>query len=264
MLKTSKKDQNPTYILGVRIDSTSMDKVLRQVQDFVRLRRKFYITTSNPEIIVEATKDNTLKKIINSADISIPDGAGLLWAHKFLNHGQRITIIKGRKLFIEIIKLANRKSWRVYLLGGKDNEAAETAEVLARNYKSVKLKTNKGALYRKNLVPVSEEDKRLEKETEKEIENFRPHLIFVAMKFPRQEKWIAKYLPIINATGAMTVGGTFRYVSGKSSLPPKLIDKMNLEWLWRLIKEPRRLRRIFAAIIIFPLLVLKSAVWKTK
>ena len=108
----------------------------------------------------------------------------------------------------------------------------------------------------KNANPVSEIDKRLEKDAIDKINKFAPHLLFVAFVNPKQEIWIYRNLKRLNIGGAMAVGGSFRYVAGLSKLPPKWMEAAGLEWLWRLITEPRRLGRIFNAFPVFPLKVL--------
>ena len=84
------------------------------------------------------------------------------------------------------------------------------------------------------------------------INKFMPHLLFVAFNNPKQEIWIRRNLPKLKVKGAMAVGGTFRYNAGLSELPPNWMESLGLEWAWRLITEPYRLKRIVNAVVVFP------------
>jgi N-acetylglucosaminyldiphosphoundecaprenol N-acetyl-beta-D-mannosaminyltransferase len=90
----------------------------------------------------------------------------------------------------------------------------------------------------------------------RQINTFKPQLLFVAFGNPKQEIWIHNNLPKLNVGGAMAVGGAFRYVAGISKLPPKWMAACGLEWLWRLITEPKRISRILNAVIVFPLKII--------
>ncbi len=98
----------------------------------------------------------------------------------------------------------------------------------------------------------------------KKINAARPDLLFVGFGMPKQEKWIYKNVKKLDAKGIMTVGGTFDYVFGKARLPPQWLEKPGLEWLWRLLHEPKRGSRILNAVIIFPLKVLCSKLWQKR
>ena len=91
---------------------------------------------------------------------------------------------------------------------------------------------------------------------EKEINNFKPDLLFVAFGAPKQELWISKWQKKLNVRGMMAVGGSLDYYSGVVKEVPSSIKNLGLEWLWRLINEPKRLVRIFNAVVIFPLTLL--------
>lgn len=286
-------DREYRSILGVKVDSTSTASVLRFVRSSILGTKKFYIVTPNPEIVMQAQKDPDLKKVLNAADVSLPDGIGLAQAKKFLSlpnpkgvvirlltlfiqglavgfltvvDSKKLTdgfeIINGRKLFLELIKLANGKKWRVYLLGGERDEALASKKELEKTYKAVVIKTKAGPMLNEEGEPISKKDKKVQDNVIEEINNYNPHLLFVAFKFPRQEKWVYRWYKELNIGGAMVVGGTFNYISGKSKLPPKWFEDRGLEWLWRLINEPQRGKRIFTAFPTFPLRVFWTK-WKS-
>ena len=289
----SKKAQKHGKILNISVTSTSVDQVLRFVRASLHRKTRFSIVTPNPEIILQAQKDKKLASILNSADISLPDGVGLVMASKFLSLptaendfikpfyyifqglmvgvsalvnkkwlSQDLKQIRGREMFMELIKLANKKSWRVFFLGGENDEAQDVKKFLLRSYKKIKIETHKGPILSNSILPVSASDEVVQERAIKEINSYKPQLLFIAFGAPRQEKWMNKWVNKLNVGGAMVVGGTFNYISGRNKLPPKGLSDMGLEWLWRLATEPRRMVRIFRALIVFPLVVYISKLRK--
>src|SRR5258706_3121538 len=218
-------------ILGINVISSSTSSVLAGVEEKISSSIKFSILTPTPELILASTKNKELKDALNSADFSIADGVGLNYGSKFL-YGRSIQIIPGRILFGKLIELADKKGWRVFLLGGLNNEAALTAKILKANNPKLKIETSG--------------------ESTVNINKFKPDLLFVAFGNPKQEIFTAKYLPKLNVGGMMAVGGAFRYIAGMSPLPPKWMEEFGLEWLWRLVTEPVRLARIWNAVVVFP------------
>lgn len=251
-LKTHSTRLKYAQIVNIGLNSTSINSVLALVRNFIARNHKFSIFTPNPELIVMALNDNELFRAINTADLAIPDGVGLKYAVRFLD-GINLNIIPGRKLFLDLISLANKKGWKVFFLGGRGDEAGITAGKLKLNYKSIKIKTLAGPILDNKANPISERDIVMQNEAIKKINDFKPQLLFVGLGMPKQEKWISKNLSRLDVGGAMAVGGTFSYIAGYSKFPPKWMERSGLEWFWRLISEPWRISRIVNAVIIFPL-----------
>jgi N-acetylglucosaminyldiphosphoundecaprenol N-acetyl-beta-D-mannosaminyltransferase len=284
-------------ILGINVISTTRIKVLVSVREFISHNsieangnNKFYIVTPNPELVLMAQDNPELKKALNSAKLPIPDGIGLSMAAAFLSLpaprnivvrfivtlfqglsvglaaffnrswlDQKLRITKGRELFIDLISLANKKGWRIFLAGGEKDEAFATAKKLMLNYKRVKFEAFAGPMLNNKAEPVSQVDRLIHFDMIQRINRFQPHLLFLAFKNPKQEIWLKNNLSRVKVGGAMAVGGTFRYIVGYSKLPPKWMAKSGLEWIWRLLTEPNRIKRVFNAWPRFPL-----AVWKYK
>ncbi|MCX6703936.1 MAG: WecB/TagA/CpsF family glycosyltransferase [Candidatus Woesebacteria bacterium] len=244
-----KKGRQIGQILGINVNSTSTSLVLARVEDFISDNTKFYIVTPNPEIILMAQKDKKLKNAMNGTELAIPDGVGLKLAIPDL------PIIKGRELFSELITLAVKKNWKVFLLGGLDNEAELAAKRFRIHDSRFKIQTFRGPKLDNSAEPVSGVDRRLQKEAIGKINKFSPQLLFVAFGNPKQEIWVHEYYSKLNIGGAMAVGGAFRYAAGLTKFPPKWMARWGLEWLWRLITEPQRVGRIFRAVIVFPVKV---------
>lgn len=290
---TIKKARKQANVLSIRLSSTSKVRVLRFVRGRLRIfdknavnNAKFIIVTPNPEIITKAQKDKELARILNSANLSLPDGIGLAAAHRFMTFrapkwkvlrapvllvqgfvvgiavlfGDRwltrdLKIIKGREIFLELMKLANKKSWKVFLLGGEGRISEKAAKNLQKSLKKVVLESAEGPMLDENAIPISKKDVKIEEDVVRKINKLRPHLLFVAFGAPKQEKWLDKWMKDLDIGGAMVVGGTFDYMAKKTALPPKWMEKLGLEWLWRLMAQPGRAKRIFTAFPLFPLRV---------
>lgn len=281
-----KSDRKQGNIFNLALSSTSRARVLGFVRDSISHNSKFLIVTPNPEILLQAQPDSKLASILRRADIALPDGVALALAQKFfslpnpksrllrfpvlffegllvgfgifIDRGWAIgslKVIKGREMFLDLAKLANKKHWKIFLLGGRKGEGQEAAEILKRGLKGIKIECANGPLLSPIGEPVTLNDREDEKRIIEEINKFAPQILFVGLGAPRQEKWTAKWLPKLNVGGAMVVGGAFNYISGRASLPPKWMENYGLEWLWRLVTQPWRFVRIFNATVVFPLKV---------
>lgn len=250
-----KNDHKIGQILGINLTGTTTTEVLARVEKNITDSVNFYILTPNPEIILMSQKNQKLKNALNETDLSIPDGVGLKFAIPGLN------VIKGRQLFTELIKLANEKGWKVFLLGGLDGEAALASSKLKIKHQKLNIEYAQGPKLDNDLEPATEIDKKLQKEAIEKINKFAPQLLFVAFGNPKQEIWVHEHYSKLNIGGAMAVGGAFRYIAGLSKLPPKWMAGRGLEWLYRLITEPRRIGRIWNAVIVFPLRVFISKIF---
>jgi N-acetylglucosaminyldiphosphoundecaprenol N-acetyl-beta-D-mannosaminyltransferase len=248
--KSKKTARNFVNILGVNVASIQEREVLTSVEDFISHNDKFYIVTPNPELILMAQKNKTLRAALNSSDLPIADGVGLKVAAPGLK------IIKGRNLFMSLIALAEKREWKVFFLGGFGREANLAAAKLKSVYPKLQIQTFKGPIFDDELNPISPVEGKLAEEAMRKINSYKPNILFVAFNNPKQEIWIHQNLSKLNIGGAMAVGGTFRYVAGMSKLPPIWMETLGLEWLYRLISEPYRAMRVYNAFFVFPLKVL--------
>lgn len=259
-------------ILGVRVDSTNTPEVLSEVSFAIEKRGTISIVTPNPEIVLEAQKDSELRRALNVSDISVPDGIGLikaervvrermgflkaLWTFYGLNNGKgSLKLVKGRELFLELIRKADEKEWKVVLLGDRHSSAQNAKKELTRKFKKIKLYAIEGPNLTKNIEPVTREDIEVEKDIVLSIQKIRPHIVFIGFGAPRQEKWMAKWSFKLSSNVRMVVGGTFDYISGKLPEPP-LWWPTSLEWLWRLLTKKGHLKRVWNAVVVFPYRVL--------
>ncbi len=189
------------------------------------------IFTPNPEQIALSLHDPQFAGDLKQSTLNLPDGQGLVWALK--RQGVSLERIPGRRIFHEFLVQSKEKRWRVLLLGGK----LGSGERVAIKYNCL---FDPGARDIRHET-TAETQRILEK-----IKTENPKLLFVAFGAPWQERWILRHREVLEKTGvrlAMVVGGAIDYEAGLVPQVPDLFEKLHLEWLWRLIREPWRWRR---------------------
>ncbi len=204
------------------MSSTELVEVLNEISaqcSMLRNKKPFFVVTVNPEFIMLAQDDPEFKKILNLADLAIPDGVGLKLAKSDL------VIIPGRKLVEEILRT---KKYKVFFLGGQNGVAAK----MAKKY---------GGFFDEGEVNIKNPARNAE--IVAKINSFRPDILLVAYGAPYQEKWLYANRRLLNARVLIGIGGVFDYLTGQAKLPPEWVNKAGLEWLWRLVHEPWRWRR---------------------
>lgn len=230
-------------ILGIQVDNLTETEVVEAVRQKIRHKEKFWIATPNPEMIVKGQKEPSFARILNSADLAVPDGAGLIWAGRILGQAlsERVT---GTDLMAKLCKVAAQEKWRVALLGGRNGVASEALEALKKHYPGLEGIALPGPLR------MGVKDGKLEVEDEKEnqeaiakINHFQPDLLFVGFGMGKQERWVVQHLKDLKIGGALVVGGAFDYYSGRIRRAPLWIRKICFEWFWRLWGEPWRWKR---------------------
>ena len=216
-------------ILGVRVDSLSMEECLEKVKQAVLSGASIRIVTANPELIYKAAADNKLRQLVNSADLVVADGVGVLWAARQLGHGlpERVT---GIDLVLRILEEANKHGWRIFLLGSKPGVAEKAVLNQQKKYSKIVFGCHHGYF-------TAEQQPLLLKR----IENFEPDILLVGMGAPKQEYWTAANGGL--ARVSIGVGGTFDVLAGLVKRAPVFVRNLKLEWLYRLLTQPSRLKR---------------------
>ncbi len=228
-------DRSQVDILGIRVDNVTYDEALLRVQGFIRNGRPHQVVTVNPEFIVTARRDPEFAQILNQADLALPDGQGLLWASRMLGTPvvERVT---GVDALVKIAALSEKKGYRLYFLGAAEGVAEAAARELRRSYPELQVVgTCAGSPAR--------EDEKLIVDLIKQAD---PHILFVAYGAPEQEKWIARNMLRMQLPLAMGVGGALDFISGQAKRAPRWVQRLGLEWLHRLYRQPWRWRRMLA------------------
>lgn len=227
-------------ILGINISTLSKKDVLKKISFFLEDTKPHYIITPNPEIILKATgKDEEYFHILNKADIAVADGFGLKIA-AWLKLGS-VPRITGADLLLDVLKLLNSKNKRVLVLNWKNGLSTknEIVETVNKSFPNL-------------ILHVTDTDNRGKDLNHEEIDKFAPDFIFVNFGAPYQEKYIFHNLHSFSSLRcAIGIGGAFDFLTGKIRRAPVAMRYLGLEWLFRLIKQPKRYKRIFNATIVF-------------
>lgn len=227
---------NKVDILGVKIDRIGFDEVLKSVEKLIEVGRKGkpqYLVKPNAEIVTYAQKDLEFKKILNSASLAPPDGIGLLLGSTLLGRGLRQRV-GGPELMEAILELAQKKGYSVFFLGAAEKVVKKLADVVVNRYPKLKIAGFHHGYFEDDRKAVGE------------IKKARPDILFVALGFPKQEKWIVKYLKELKVPLSVAEGGSFDFISGQTPRAPVWMRSVGLEWLFRSLIEPSRIKRQFA------------------
>lgn len=193
------------------------------------------IVTPNSEIVIMAQEDRKLAEIINNADLKIPDGAGIVLASRILKDPvpERIA---GFDLMKELLYISAQKGYSVYFLGGKPGIVDKAVKEIKKQVSPINIcGSHHGYL-----------DKDLQNKVISEVNSLEPDILFVGMGVPLQEKFIAANLKNLRVNIVMTVGGAFDVITGELKRAPLWMQRNHLEWLYRLLQEPRRFWRMLA------------------
>lgn len=258
-----------TEILGIRFDKVTSFQALKITEQFLYSSASHTIFTPNPEFLVKAQEDEYFKKILNTGHLNICDGKGIQLVSKI-----KLERITGADFMLELCDLAEKHSRSVYLLGsGNETVITKTVEVLKNKFpKLIIVGYNKGPkieeVKHNNNVTMKQcsNEAMLELDTQEnekilnDIKSANPDILFVAFGMGKQEKWIYENLNKLPGVKiAMGVGGAFEFISGTIPRAPIWVRKLGLEWLFRLIQEPKRIKRMRNATMVFLWLV-----WKEK
>jgi N-acetylglucosaminyldiphosphoundecaprenol N-acetyl-beta-D-mannosaminyltransferase len=225
---------NLVPVLGINFVDRRFNQVVEMLFSDIRSNRKSFIVTANPEIVMYAQEHPDYKKIIQSADMVVPDGYGIILASKILNT-PIIERVAGYDLMVRLLELGNENQLKIYLLGGREETNQKAVATISSQYPNVQIVGSHHGFFdwEKNNITA-------------EIKAASPDIIFVALGFPKQEQWIAKNLGQFSKGLFMGVGGSIDVLSGEVLRAPRIWQKMNLEWFYRLISQPSRWRRMLA------------------
>lgn len=243
-------------ILGVPVHAVTRQETIEKITQYIASGKSHQVVTVNPEFVMIAQHDPEFMYALERADLSLADGSGIMWAARFLGHylPERIT---GADLTDELMVLAQANGWKVYLIGAAKGVADRAAEKLRKRFPDLKIVgAEEGLTYqadRKNLFDVKEADKLV-----KRIQKAAPDILLVALGAPKQDLFISRYKKELGVAVMIGVGGSFDFLAGRIRRAPKWLRILALEWLWRLIQEPKRFRRIYTSVVQFPLKVISS------
>lgn len=228
-------------ILNTIVDVLDTQQTVDLVEQYIITKTPLHLMGVNADKINEVNKNNRMKKIVNSCGIVNADGASVVLASKFLKKPlpERVA---GIDLMQELIQLCSEKGYSIYLLGAKQEIVEKTAEVLKNKYSELKIVGFHNGYFNENEWS----------KISIEIGEKKPDIVFVGITSPLKEYLIEYLQSKGNKSVFMGVGGSFDVISGKLKRAPLWLQKMNLEWLFRVVQEPNRLfKRYFKGNYIF-------------
>lgn len=241
-------DNKRITILNTVIDVLTMKETIKLVEKYVETKTPLHLMGVNADKINEVNKNEKMKEIVNSCGIINADGASVVLASKYLNKAlpERVA---GVDLMMELVKLSSTKKYSIYLLGAKQEVVEKTKKVLIEKFPNLIIKgIHNGYFKKEDWKGISKDIK------EKEVD-----FVFVGITSPLKEYLIEFLQNDGNNCVFMGVGGSFDVISGNISRAPKWIQKMNLEWLYRVVQEPKRLfKRYFIGNLVFIKAIMKE------
>ena len=222
-------------IAGCPVDSLSMEEAIAKVESYISERMSCQHVAVNVSKFVAMHKDLNLCKIINECDMINVDGMPIVWASKLLGQPlpERVT---GVDLFQNLIKVCAEKGYRPFFFGAREWVVKKVVDVFKSKYGALKVAGYRNGYYSENE----------ESEIAEMIRNSKADMLFVGFSSPMKEKFLKKWMPVMNVPFCMGVGGSFDIIAGRTKRAPLWMQKSGLEWIYRIYQEPGRMWKRYA------------------
>ncbi|MFS0576676.1 WecB/TagA/CpsF family glycosyltransferase [Sporosarcina sp. 179-K 3D1 HS] len=217
-------------ILGVQVNTENYDELIPKLFRNIDDKKKSLVVAINPEKLMKAKDDPELKALLNRAEFQIPDGIGVIIASK-LQKGNIKSRVTGVDMMDRVVREAARTGKSIFLYGAKPGVAETAADKLIETYSNLRVAGTQDGY---------------EQDTQKVIDTInaaQPDILFVAMGSPKQELWIEEHRENLHPILYQGVGGSFDVLAGNIKRAPAVFQKFGAEWLYRLLKEPSRIKR---------------------
>ena len=220
-------------ILGVRISAINMDRALQQMERWINAEGHHYICVCPNHTIMESQKDKKLHHIVNSSGLATPDGMSVVWACKFFGH-PNIERVYGPDLMLALCQLSAQTGYSHYFYGGASGVPELLAERLTARFPGLKVAGSFSPPFR----PLTSKE---DTEIAARINAAAPDVVWVGLGTPKQDLWMAAHRSRLDASVLIGVGAAFDFHTGRQKQAPRWMQRNGLEWLFRLVQEPRRL-----------------------
>lgn len=239
----------PISLLGVPFDPVTLAEAVARIDTMIAERNPRYVVTANVDFLVQARRDAELRRILVEADLVLCDGTPLIWASRWLGNS-----LPGRAAGADLVPIllqrAALRGWKIFMLGATPEVVAEAARRIEEKYPTLP----KVEFYSPPFRPLKDMD---HASIAARIKAAQPDLLLVAFGCPKQEKWISMNYRELGVPVAIGVGGTIDFLAGHIRRAPKWMGVVGVEWMFRLLQEPRRLFKRYADDILhfFPALL---------
>lgn len=220
--------------LNTEVDNVTMSEAVQKIEQLILSKKPSYVVTPNVDHIVKLETDKEFQEVYKEADLILTDGMPLIWISK-LKKSPIKEKVSGSDLFPEVCKLAAKKEYKVFLLGAAEGVAAKAAENLKEKYNGL----NIVGTYSPSYGFENKEDEI--QEIIKMINKVKPHVLAVGLGAPKQEKFLYNFRRQLNVPVSLAIGATIDFEAGNVERAPEWMQKIGLEWSYRLIKEPKRM-----------------------
>lgn len=241
--------ENCSQIMGIPVPKVTMEETVTIIDQVITEKKVelFHVVTLNPEITMSSQHDLLLRSIIDEAGHLTADGAGIVMVSRLKGNPlpERVT---GCDLLIHLLEIGNEKKWSFYLLGANEITSKKATEEISKRYPNVSVLGRQHGFF----------DQKVEEQIVDEIATLSPDVLVVALGAPKAEFWIHKFKNKLNVRVAIGVGGSLDIIAGTVKRAPALWQKLNVEWLYRLINQPSRWRRQ----LILPRFAMKALLFK--
>jgi len=224
--------QSKVMILGIPFDNMTRKEFLKELYKRMNRKQKTFLVTANPEIVMYAQENKDYYELLMQADYIAPDGIGIVKASHTLGTPIKERV-PGFELMLGLLEIADMEKKNVYFIGAKEEIIELTIEKVRQEWPHINIVGYHHGYFN-----------HADPEMIEKVKETEPDMIFVAFGFPRQEKWISNYLSQVSSGIAVGVGGSFDVLSGKTKRAPRLVQSFHIEWLYRLIRQPSRYKRM--------------------
>lgn len=221
-----------THVLGFPVDPLSAAEAVDRVAAAIREGQALQVVTLNAEMAMQGLADPELGAILAHAGLVLPDGSGVVWAIR--RQGQPVAKLAGVDFLGHVAQYCAREGKRLFLFGAAEGVADEAAAELKARYAGLAIAGTMSGFFTADEEPAVME----------RLRAAQPDVLLVALGVPRQEKWIARHQAELGVPVAMGVGGSFDVLANRVKRAPAGFQRLHLEWLYRLIQEPWRWKRM--------------------
>ena len=222
-------------ILGVPVDVITMGEAVARIDGFIEKRTPVLVATANAEMLMRATHDGALRRILQGAAMVTPDGAGTVWAAHHLGHAMPERVA-GYDMVQELMREAPAKHRRIFFFGSAPGVADKAKAKAEQLYPGIEIVGTRNGFFSEKDEPAIIE----------EIRKAKPDLLLAALGVPKQEKWLYAHKDELGVPVSIGVGGTLDVMAGVMKRAPRWMQKAKLEWLFRGMLQPKRAGRLMA------------------
>jgi N-acetylglucosaminyldiphosphoundecaprenol N-acetyl-beta-D-mannosaminyltransferase len=225
-------------VLGIGISAVSMDQAAEQVCAWARTRARATVAVAAVHSVVDAQDDPVVKAAMDGADLCVPDGVPLVWLLRRAGFSH-VTRVFGPDLMLAVCARLAAEGARMFYYGGAEGVADDLARAMEGRFPGLRT----AGAWTPPFRPLSAEE---EEDVARRIEAAAPDVLWVGLGSPRQEAWMAAFRPRLSVPVMLGVGAAFDYNTGRTTRAPRWMQRCALEWVYRIIQEPRRLWRRYA------------------